>query len=246
MSQSAVLDPWRRSRPGSRRERSALGRVRPRARTAGATRPGPRTKPGKPAAEHRGFAREAKSVAHTALSFARKVKSLARDPKSLAHGAPGLTRKAVSFAREARSLTHEAPGLACKGLSFACKARSLAPEAPRAWPRASEPWGRGEKGLEAGARGLGGQAWRPGEPDRRKAGDAARPPAPSPRPVRRDGTRCNEPLKFLPFTLRSLPKDSDVAPWKTASGPASPRPPSIFPSRAAPPCSMRPELARHG
>ena len=93
MSQSAVLGPWRRSRPGSRRERSALGRVRPRARTAGATHPGPRTKPGTPAAEHRGFVGEVESCAHEAPGLARKAKSLAHGPKSLAAKAPGLARE---------------------------------------------------------------------------------------------------------------------------------------------------------
>ena len=201
MSQSAVLDPWRRSRSGSRRERSALGRVRPRARTAGATHPDPRTKPGTPAAEHRGFVGEVESCAHEApglgrkaLSFARKAKSLAHDPKS--------------FARDPKSLAAKAPGLAREVPEPDCRAKSPAREAPRLGREARRAGAEAE-GLEAGARGLGREAWRPGEPDRRKAGDAARPPAPSPRPVRRDGTRCNEPLKFLPFTLRSLPKDSD-------------------------------------
>ena len=233
MSQSAVLDPWRRPRPGSRRERSALGRVRPRARTAAATHPGPRTKPGTPAAEHRGFvgevescgheapglgckalsfARKAKSLAkkglRKALSFARKVKSLAHAPKRFVRKAPGLPRKVKSLAHGPKSLAAKAPRLVREVPQPHCRAKSPAREAP-GLGREARRAGAEAEGLEAGARGLGREAWRPGEPDRRKAGDAARPPAPSPRPVRRDGTRCNEPLKFLPFTLRSLPKDSD-------------------------------------
>ena len=181
MSQSTVLDPWRRSRPGSRRERSALGRIRPRARTAGATHPDPRTKPGTPAAEHRSFVGEDESCAHEApglgrkaLSFARKVKSLARAPKRFAH-------KAKSLAHGPKSLAAKAPGLAREVPEPDCRARSPAREAPRLG-RETRRAGAEAEGLEAGARGLGREAWRPGEPDGRKAGDAARPPAPSPRP----------------------------------------------------------------
>ena len=88
MSQSAVLDPWRRSRPGSRRERSALGRIRPRARTAGATHPDPRTKPGTPAAEHRGFVGEVESCAHEAPGL-REARRAAAEAEGLEAGARG-------------------------------------------------------------------------------------------------------------------------------------------------------------
>ena len=227
MSQSAVLDPWRRSRPGSRRERSALGRVRPRARTAGATHPDPRTKPGTPAAEHRGFVGEVESCAHEApglgrkaLSFARKAKSLARAPKRFAHKAPSFARKvkslarapkrfahkAPSFARKAKSLAHgpkslaaKAPGLAREVPEPHCRAKSPAREAPRLGREARRAGAEAE-GLEAGARGLGREAWRPGEPDRRKAGDAARPPAPSP-----TGRGWGEGIEKSMKTLDSIP-----------------------------------------
>jgi hypothetical protein len=176
MSQSAVLDPWRRSRPGSRRERSALGRVRSRARTAGATHPDPRTKPGTPAAEHRGFVGEVESCAHEApglgrkaLSFARKAKSLARDAKSFAHKAPSFARKGKRLAHGPKSLAAKAPGLAREVPEPHCRAKSPAREAPRLGREARRA---GAEAEEAGARGLGREAWRPGEPDRRQAGDA--------------------------------------------------------------------------
>ena len=136
IGQSAVLDPWRRSRPGSRRERSALGRVRPRARTAGATHPDPRTKPGTPAAEHRGFVGEVESCAHEA---------------------PGLGRKALSFARKAKSLAPKAPGLAREVPEPDCRAKSPAREAPRLGREARRAGAEAE-GLEAGAPGLGREA----------------------------------------------------------------------------------------
>ena len=91
-------------------------------------------------------------------SFARKAKSLAHGPKSLAAKAPGLAREVSE------------PD---------CRAKSPAREAPRLGREARRAGAEAE-GLEAGARGLGREAWRPGEPDGRKAGDAARPPAPSP------------------------------------------------------------------
>ena len=174
MSQSAVLDPWRRSRPGSRRERSALGRVRPRARTAGATHPDPPTKPGTPAAEHRGFVGEVESCAHEApglgrkaLSFARKAKSLARDPKRFAHKALGFARNGKSLAHGPKSLAAKAPGLAREVPEPDCRAKSPAREAPRLGREARRAGAEAE-GLEAGARGLGREAWRPGEPARRR------------------------------------------------------------------------------
>ena len=192
MSQSDVLDLWRRSRPGSRRERSALGRVRPRARTAGATHPDPRTKPGTPAAEHRGFVGEVESCAHEALglgrkalsfarkhpkrfahkapSFARKVKSFARAPKRFAHKAPSFARKAKSLAHGPKSLAAKATGLAREVPEPDCRAKSPAREAPRLG-REARRVGAEAEGLEAGARGLGREAWHPGEPARRKAGD---------------------------------------------------------------------------
>ena len=162
-------------------------------------------------------------------SFARKVKSLARAPKRFVHKAPelcaqskkpctrpkkpcaqgsGAARKGKRLAHGPKSLAAKAPGLAREVPEPDCRAKSPAREAPRLGREARRAGAEAE-GLEAGARGLGREAWRPGEPDRRKAGDAARPPAPlSPaRPRRRDPLQ--RPLKFLPFTLRSLPKDSD-------------------------------------
>ena len=170
-------------------------RVRPRARTAGATHPDPRTKPGTPAAEHRGFVGEVESCAHEApglgrkaLSFARKAKSLARDPKSLAHGP--------------KSLAAKAPGLAREVPEPDCRAKSPAREAPRLG-REARRVGAEAEGLEAGARGLGREAWRPGEPDRRKAGDAARPPAPS--PTGPTGRGWGEGIEKSMKTLDSIP-----------------------------------------
>ena len=161
MSQSAVLDPGRRSRPGSRRERSALGRVRPGARMA-------------------------------ALPIPTRARSPARRPRSTraswARSKAVLTRLRA-LPERFQSLTAGQKARREKLRGSAARLRGLGPRRKASTP----PLG----------------ASRSGEPARRKAGDAARPPAPSPRPVRRDGTRCNEPLKFLPFTLRSLPKDSD-------------------------------------
>ena len=163
-------------------------------------------------------------------SFARKT-SLAHDPKS--------------FARDPKSCAHKAPGLARQVPEPDCRARSPAREAPRLGREARRAGAEAE-GLKAGARGLGREAWRPGEPARRKAGDAARPPAPlSPaRPTQRD---LLQRTIEVPTLHPSLPpkRTPTMAPWKNASGPASPRPPSISPSRASPPCSIQPEFSRH-
>ena len=132
-----------------------------------------------------------KKVCAQGLSFARE---LARKEKALRTARKALRPRLRALPERFQSLT---AGQKARRERLRGSAARLGGLGPRR--KASRP------ALGASVGRLGA----PASQTRRKAGDAARPPAPSPRPVRRDGTRCNEPLKFLPFTLRSLPKDSD-------------------------------------
>ena len=165
---------------GSLRERSALGRVRPRARTAGATHPDPRTKPGTPAAEHRGFVGEVESCAHEAPGLGRKALSFARKAKSLAHAPKRFAHKALSLASKVKSLAHAPKRFVHKALELCAQGKKPCARPEKPCGQGSGPCPRGSRaslpGKKPGARGSearprGSEGWgRGGRPRGRRSG----------------------------------------------------------------------------
>ena len=117
MSQSAVLDPGRRSRPGSPPGAFGPWEGSTRGANGGATHPDPRTKPGTPAEEHEGFVGEVESCAHEAPGLAREVPEPHCRAKSPAREAPRLGREAQRAGAEAEGLDAAARGLALRRAS---------------------------------------------------------------------------------------------------------------------------------